>query len=24
MTFDYVPFFSGIGYFNIFGTEGAW
>ena len=24
MTFDYEPFFSGIGYFEILGTEGAW
>ena len=24
MTFDYQPFFSGSGYFEILGTEGAW
>ena len=24
MTFDYQPFFSGNGYFEILGTEGAW
>ena len=24
MTFEYVPPFSGIGYFEILGTEGAW
>jgi hypothetical protein len=24
MTFDYEPFFSGMGYFEIFGTKGAW
>jgi hypothetical protein len=24
ITFDYDPFFSGIGYFEILGTEGAW
>jgi hypothetical protein len=24
MTFDYDPFFSGSGYFEILGTEGAW
>lgn len=24
MTFEYVPPFSGIGYFEIIGTEGAW
>ena len=24
MTFDYDPFFSGRGYFEILGTEGAW
>lgn len=24
MTFDYKPFFSGIGYFTISGTKGAW
>jgi hypothetical protein len=24
MTFEYQPFFSGIGYFEILGTEGAW
>jgi hypothetical protein len=24
MTFDYEPFFSGMGYFEILGTEGSW
>lgn len=24
MTFEYEPFFSGVGYFEILGTEGAW
>jgi hypothetical protein len=24
MTFEYDPFFSGMGYFEILGTEGAW
>ena len=24
MTFEYEPFFSGMGYFEILGTEGAW
>lgn len=24
MTFNYEPFFSGMGYFEIFGTKGAW
>jgi hypothetical protein len=24
MTFDYQPFFSGIGYFEILGTQGVW